>query len=90
MPNQLTYGDEAESFQSATGATDILITFTSPVFGFVIYAKTTGIRYEINGATDGNSMELPAGQRETRAVLTETIAVRSLAGAGAVFVSGHR
>lgn len=86
----LTYGTEVESFRLDTTPSEQTITFTSPVFSFVIYAKTAGIRYEINGTTDDNSMELTAGARETRNVLTETIVVKTLAGAGEVYVSGHR
>ena len=85
-----TYGREVESYRLDTTTSEQTITFDSQVFSFVIYAKTAGIRYEINGTTDDDSMELPAGEREVRTVLTSTIVVKTLAGAGEVYVSGHR
>jgi len=86
----LTYGTETESHRLDTTTSEQTITFGKQVFSFIIYAKTAGIRYEINGTTDDDSMELPAGERDTRNVLTTTIVVKTLAGTGEVYVSGHR
>ncbi len=86
----LTYGTEVESFHAHINTKESVITFTTPVFGFVIYAQTVDIQYEIDDPVDDDSMYLPAGEREPRHVLTTTIAVRSVAGDGVVYISGHR
>lgn len=87
---ELTYGTEVESYRLDINTKERTITFSSPVFSFIIHAETVAIQYEINGVTGANSMVLPAGQRERRNVLTSTIAVRSIANDGAVYVSGIR
>lgn len=88
---QLTYGDETESFRLDINTKQRRITFSAPVFGFLIYAEGVAVRYEINGDIVANSsMVLQATGRDTRHVLTTTIAVQSTAGDGAVYVSGHR
>ncbi len=86
----LTYGTAIEEFREDITTDETTITFTSPVFGFIIYAKTQAIRYTINGVTSDDSMELPAGENHTRNVLTTTIAVKTVTGSGEVYVSGHR
>ena len=86
----LTYGTATESFRRDINTKETTITFTNPVFGFVIYAKAQAIRYEINGVTDDDSMEIPAAGNHTRNVLTTSIAVKTVAGDGEVYISGHR
>lgn len=86
----LTYGTETEDFRLDINTKERRITFTKPVFGFVIYAKSQAIRYAIDRVTSDDSIELPAGAREPRNVLTTFITIKTVAGDGEVYISGHR
>ena len=87
---ELTYGTETESFRRDINTKETLITFTSPVIGFYIYAKTVGLRFEIDDVIDDDSMEIPAGVERHRNVFTTFIRVFTLGGNGEVYVTGYR
>ncbi len=84
------FGTENESFREDINTKETLITFTAPVIGFYIYAKTAALRFEIDDVTDDDSMEVPAEAERHRYIKASFIRVHTVAGDGEVYVTGYR